>query len=206
MREKASPGAGFLFVDEVGRGSLFGPMTLGAVFLDSNTIHELNSLPFISEIRDSKELSAKQRQKLSSLIPDHFPAFTTHISVGYIDGQGLARALEYGVYRLYRQAVMKNFKAEGILMDGRARFGHFTMPAPVFLPKADSLLKSVGAASIIAKVKRDQLISTTASRFPGYGLERNMGYGTREHREAILQLGPTHFHRKLFLRKILGKG
>lgn len=195
-------------VDEVGRGALFGPVTIGAVLLTRDMWERIPHEPWSREVRDSKLLKPQARLNLAPLIEDKLPYAVAHVAVRYIDTHNINAAIRYGIYR----AVQSLLRSTGfdaaelrLIVDGNYRFSYpalgMTKPMPRFdaYAKADVKYFPVSAASIIAKVRRDALIKQAARRFPGYGFERHVGYGTAAHRAAIAQLGATRFHRRSFL-------
>lgn len=172
-------------VDEVGRGPLAGPVVTAAVILPSdNTLYEVD---------DSKKLSSKKRAELYKQICDQ--AIDISIGVGsphLIDTQNIYHATELtmadSINNLY-------LEPDHILVDA--------MTIPVDIPqtkliKGDSKSLSIGAASIVAKVARDRLMTMYSHLYPEFGFERNDGYGTKEHLEALDAVGRTKIHRLSF--------
>jgi ribonuclease HII len=198
--EKKHPRKFIIGVDEVGRGSLVGPVVAGAVCLFSKNREE----EWMSKgIDDSKRLSAKKRETLSETILSEAvwglgeSDVSTINSIGIVAATGLA--MRSAVKQLMEKVGLGDFF---ILVDG--------MPVAIFgeegwqyeaVIKGDQKSISVAAASIMAKVYRDNLMAKIATEFPWYGWERNKGYGTQTHLEVIKKRGPTVFHRKDFLRK-----
>lgn len=191
---------GYRFVagaDEVGRGSFAGPVVAATVILDQNTA----TLPGQGIIvNDSKKLSSKQREKAGSWIKESVLDWGIgQASVSEINRLGLSRATQ----RAFRRAVAAcSLEINYLLVDA------FFIPylkglnknrqKPI--KKGDSLSFSIAAASILAKVRRDKILSQLGKKqpFKKYGWERNKGYGTKEHREAILKHGITSHHRRKF--------
>lgn len=173
-------------IDEVGRGALFGPVCAGAVVLD------LNRVP--SGINDSKKLSAKQRLQLAENIRgtalDYAVAF---VEAATIDRINILEATKEAMRLALRglKQLPDIVLCDGLFIDG------ISIPQKCII-KGDARSKSIGAASILAKVERDGLISELDAQFPGYDLARNKGYGTWKHLEALKQLGPTSLHRVTF--------
>ncbi|MFN8009194.1 MAG: ribonuclease HII [Terriglobia bacterium] len=173
-------------VDEVGRGALFGPVCVAAVILDLSRVPE--------GIRDSKKLKSKQRQVLAENIRETAVAYSiAFVEAGEIDQinilQATIKALQAAVLGL-------KVRPDFLLIDGTLKSG-LGIPE-LSIIKGDALSVSIGAASILAKVARDQFVSSLEVSYPGYGLSRNMGYGTAVHLEALSRLGPTDQHRKTF--------
>lgn len=166
--------------------------------------------PWFYEIRDSKLVKRKERLRLAPLIENKLPCAVTHVAVRYIDTHNINAAIRYGIYRAVQSLLRRTGIAVAelrLIADGNYRFTYpalgMAKPMPHFAayPKADMKYFPVSAASIIAKVRRDALIAHAARRFPDYGLERHVGYGTAAHRAAIAHRGATRFHRRSFLGK-----
>ncbi len=183
-------------LDEVGKGSLFGPVLAGAVILKPDQEHNLIK----AGLKDSKELSSTKRAKLVPQI--QIAALDWGIgeaTAKEIDQLGIREATEQAMLRALAQI---NIKIDLLLVDG-------ILPIRPWQGKQETLVKgeskslAIAAASVLAKEARDNIIRDIAKRFPGYGLETNVGYGTPSHRKAIIQKGPTSLHRKYFLRKIV---
>ena len=172
-------------IDEVGRGAWAGPMVVGAVALTGNEIEGLT---------DSKKLTAKKRQLLSGVIRKTTP----HIGLGWvsartIDEIGLSLALKVAA----KQA-LNEIKADydEIIIDGTIKL--IDDERVTTLKKADLLVPSVSAASIIAKVARDYYMHKISVDYPLYGFEKHVGYGTAFHRQAIENYGASDQHRMSF--------
>ncbi len=173
-------------VDEAGRGPLAGPVVAAAVVLPVDTM--------VEGADDSKALSAGVREELYEHI------VTAAISVGVgaasvreIDRRNILRATTVAMGRALDQLAL----APGhIVIDGD--YVKYLGRPHEAVVDGDALVHSVGCASIVAKVIRDRLMRRLAKRYPGYGWERNAGYGTREHREAIETIGLTPHHRLTF--------
>lgn len=180
-------------VDEVGRGPLAGPVTAAAVVLDrTRSIGALSAL-----IDDSKRLSAARREALAPAIEA-----VSVVGLGWASRQEIDRLNILGATLLaMRRAVEALTSRLGrspnhALIDGNRDPG-LACPSRTVI-KGDGISLSIAAASIIAKVARDQVMVDLAARYPGYGWERNAGYGTAEHLAALDQLGPTLEHRRSF--------
>lgn len=193
-------------VDEVGRGALFGPVTVGATLITCEKWDSLPSEDWFSQVKDSKLLSEKKRNALAPLL-SALPHAVSHTAVKYIDSYNINRAVERGIYKSVQRLLKQTRMHAGevrVLFDGKnlPRFPQLRMALP--MPhlaaevKADQKYFPVSAASILAKVARDRMIAHAAQRFPGYDLEKHAGYGTEAHRAAIARLGRTRFHRKSF--------
>jgi ribonuclease HII len=167
-----------LGIDEVGRGSLAGPLYAAAVILKS---------PILG-LKDSKLLSRKQRENLFKLIINR----ATFVGIGYaeaayIDEFGLTRANAYAMEQAIKGL---NIRYDEIIIDGNYNYLD-KIPNVKTVIKADQTYPTVGAASIIAKVTRDKLMYEFDNKYPGYGFSTNVGYGTKAHYLAIKNLGVT---------------
>lgn len=186
-------------LDEVGRGPLAGPLTIGAVILGT----DFQSLPEYNELRDSKKLTATKRNQLAKVIRDHASAY----GLGWvksvdIDRLGLGPALRLAARRAVNQALAKEPapRPTQITIDGTINLlaGTSYESITTTLKKADDLVKEVSAASIIAKVARDYYMTELAKRYPEYGFDTHMGYGTAAHLAALREYGPCPEHRRSF--------
>jgi ribonuclease HII len=197
-------------VDEVGRGCLFGPVTVGAVLVTQANLAALEHEAWAAQVTDSKLLSPKRRNELAPQIAANLPHATAHVAVRYIDRHNINRAIQYGIYRAVQSVLHTaglDAGAARIIADGNYRFKYPALGMAQPMPRLDPEIKAdlkyfpVSAASVIAKVKRDTLIAGAAGRFPQYDLAGNAGYGTQKHRDAIAEHGLTAFHRKSFKLK-----
>jgi len=185
-------------VDEVGRGCWFGPVFAGAVILPAQARASLAA----AGLTDSKKLTARRRAHLVPLIQQHAERWALgQASAREIDQVGIRAATERAMLRALQRLGAP--LPELVLLDGvlPLRLWHASQQTVV---RGDSEHLEIAAASVLAKQARDALISRLAERFPGYGLERNAGYGTALHRAAVVQAGPTPLHRRSFLSKVLG--
>ncbi len=172
-------------VDEVGRGSLVGPVVAAAVILGSNKIEGL---------KDSKKLSQEKRCSLSKIIKREAISFSIGIaSKDEIDNFNIRRASLLAMQRAIH-GLNKN-KIE-IIVDG-IDIPEVDLPCEAIV-KADSKIFEVMAASIIAKVHRDNLMANLGKKYPKYFLEKNKGYPTKEHLNILKSLGPSKHHRKSY--------
>jgi ribonuclease HII len=176
-------------VDEAGRGALFGPVVAAAVIMP-RTIRA----GWRDKVRDSKQLSPAVREVLYERILDAGIAVGTGMaSHEIIDRCGIVKA----TYIAMKAAIeMLAREPQFLLID------YYLLPEMPIPQKGvtngDSLCFSIACASIIAKVTRDRMIIRMDSEYPGYGLARNKGYGTEEHLECLLRLGPCPMHRRSF--------
>jgi len=173
-------------VDEVGRGPLCGPVTAAAVILNPDDIPE--------GLNDSKKMTAKKRDALYDEILAKADCCIAHATVQEIDEINILRASHLAMTR----AIAGLTKApDHILIDGNMIPKGLTTSAEAVV-KGDGRSLSIAAASIIAKVARDRIMGDLAIEFPGYGWEKNAGYGTKQHLEALRALGVTPHHRRSF--------
>jgi len=183
-------------VDEVGRGPLAGPVVTAAVVLPDDF-----NLPGLT---DSKKLSAKRREILAIAIKEQALAWSMgDASVEEIDTLNILHAT---MLAMQRAVAGLSISVDKVLVDGN-RAPDFGIPAEPIIG-GDGIEPSISAASIIAKVARDHLMIAYAISFPNYGFERNSGYPTKQHRDALKQFGVTPIHRRSFapVRKILEIG
>lgn len=173
-------------VDEVGRGPLAGPVTAAAVVLDPTRIPE--------GLNDSKVLTAKVRDRLFDRILAVADVSVAHATVEEIDRLNILYASHLAMCRAVAGLRTAPCMA---LIDGNMIPRDLTCNA-VALIKGDGRSVSVAAASIVAKVVRDRIMVDLAQQHPGYGWEKNAGYPTKTHREALLALGVTPHHRRSF--------
>lgn len=172
-------------IDEVGRGPWAGPVTACAVILDPNNIP--------NGLNDSKVLTAKRREQLFDLIMDSAQVSCVHVEVTEIDQVNILQA----TFRAMERAVSHLPIPNHILVDGNKLPPNLPSPATAIV-KGDAKSVSIAAASIIAKVTRDRLMSDLSEAFPGYGWEKNAGYGTKMHQLGLLNHGVTPHHRRSF--------
>ena len=187
-----------LGIDEVGRGPLAGPLVIGAVILPDL---EDGRPEWVGRLKDSKKLSAKRREELSELIWAEAPAVGLGwVSPRELDEVGISEALRLATGRAVKSVQGLHAAFSQIVIDGKVNFLSLTKLAKYVttMPKADDLVKEVSAASIVAKVARDAYMREAGVRFPEYGFEKHMGYGTVAHREAILEHGICPEHRRSF--------
>ena len=182
-------------VDEVGKGSLFGPVFAGAVILSKS-----NELTLLSKgLKDSKKLNSRQRNNLVPLIKKNSIAWSLgQASAREIDNIGIRNATEKAMIR-----ALDKFSStpELILVDGilPIRLWEGQQHTQV---RGESHFPSIAAASVLAKEARDELIKRLANKYSCYGLEKNKGYGTEIHRKNLIKIGSCRLHRKSFLSKL----
>ncbi len=178
-------------VDEVGRGALFGPVVAAAVILPNSVLADLA----IAGVTDSKLLSAPQRQRLAAQIRSMAIAYQIgYASVREIDRLNILQASLLAMKRaILKLSVQPNF----CLIDGNQPIPGLPIPQKT-LVKGDQKSTAIAAASILAKVWRDELLTRLSLRYPQYDFAMNKGYGTSSHRQAIQKYGITPYHRKSF--------
>ncbi len=180
-------------VDEAGRGPLAGPVCAAAVILPPHAQ--------IPGLNDSKKLSDKRRRELFPVIREQAVAYGIGLaSHEEIDRINILQATFLAMERAISQL---NIKPELALIDGN-REKDFGLPAKTIV-HGDSLSASIAAASILAKVTRDDLMLQMAEKFPEYGFDIHKGYGTKAHYEALRTYGPSPIHRMTFLKKFYGE-
>lgn len=185
-----------LGIDEVGRGPWAGPLVVGAVILGGAEIDGLD---------DSKKLTKKRREALDVEIREKAAAWALGwVSAQELDDIGMSEALRLATRRaveqIQAQCRQQNLAFSEIIIDGKVNFlrGTALEKFAMTMPKADGLIPSVSAASIVSKVARDQFMAEQAAVYPGYGFASNAGYGVAKHRAAIERLGVTPLHRLSF--------
>lgn len=188
-----------LGIDEVGRGPLAGPLVVGAVILPCDA--DGKKPEWVSELRDSKKLSAKKRETLSDLILKEAVAWGLGwVSASELDEVGISEALRLATRRAVKSVQGLHAPFSQIVIDGKVNFLSLT-PLEKYVTtvvKADDMVKEVSAASIIAKVARDKYMCELDSKYPEYGFSSHVGYGTAKHIAAIREFGITPEHRKSF--------
>ena len=180
-------------VDEAGRGPLAGPVCAAAVILPPNTE--------IPGLNDSKKLSDKKRRELYPIIKEQAIAYGLAFADHHeIDEINILQATYLAMERAINQL---NVKPELALIDGN-RAKNFGIPVQTVV-HGDSLSASIAAASVLAKVTRDNFMLEMAEAYPGYDFEIHKGYGTKAHYAALTKLGPSAIHRMTFLKKFYGE-
>jgi len=171
--------------DEVGRGSLFGPVIAAAVILGSYKN---------SGLKDSKKLSEKKRISLFNDIKKNAKRVSIgEATVEEIDSLNIKQASLLAMKRAILGLKVKNIE---VIVDG-IEIPKINYPCKAII-KADDKIPEVMAASIVAKVHRDNLMIALSKKYPGFSLEKNKGYPTKEHLNILKSLGPTQYHRKSF--------
>ena len=180
-------------VDEVGRGPLAGPVTAAAVFFDRQKI----TSDLLTKIDDSKKIAQKKRAKISKQIESIAIIGIGWASSGEIDQLNILEAtmlaMQRAIFSLQKQIILD---PDYILIDGN-KVPRLDFPSKAIV-RGDEKSLSIAAASIVAKSKRDAFMTSLSKLYPGYGWEKNAGYGTREHLAAIEREGITVHHRRSF--------
>lgn len=180
-------------IDEVGRGPLAGPLAVGAVVLPGD--------PKIAGLNDSKQVKDVDRTAMAAQIKAVAIAYCVEfVSPAIIDEIGIMASLR-GAF----STAVANIEAQGqpvdmILLDGNPM--HFD-PRESNIVKGDSKCASIAAASILAKVERDELMDELEAQYPGYGFSSHKGYGTKAHMDAIRDLGLSDIHRRSFCTEFM---
>ena len=187
-------------IDEAGRGCLFGPVCIGAVILkDSDD-------PLMNEIKDSKKLSEKKRDKLYDFIKNNSIAYSVQfMNHEEIDKDNILQTTLNGMHKCLDE-IDEKVNIENILVDGNHFPPYFSIKQDKFLKhnciiNGDNEYLNIAAASILAKVSRDNYIKDLCEKneiYNKYHLAKNKGYGTKQHLDAIKEFGITDLHRKTF--------
>lgn len=180
-------------VDEAGRGPLAGPVVAAAVILEPGTI--------FPGINDSKKLSEKNRNKFFDLIYKK----ALDVSVGFVSHEEIdeINILQASVKAMKIALDGLRIIPQHVLIDGNY-FNNYEIPFTTIV-KGDAISISIAAASIVAKVTRDEWMTKVASQYPEYGFEKHKGYPTDAHIKAIRKYGPTPIHRKSFIKNLIIK-
>lgn len=172
-------------LDEVGRGPLAGPVVVGAVVIE-------NEGQFLEGVRDSKTMTEKRRlfffEKIKQISSDWGIGIVQNFE---IDELGISQAIQEAMQR-----AVKNLNMDYLITDGNVK--KFSNCPMKIVKDGDAIHYCVSAASVIAKVTRDEIMKKYALQYPGYGFEKHVGYGTKAHMEALERLGPCKIHRKCF--------
>ncbi len=187
-------------VDEVGRGPLAGPVVTCAIIMPKNC-------EIIEGVTDSKKLSEKKRILYKDLILEQAIAYSVNfVDQTVIDEINIKQATRLSMKRAVESLMTKDkkvIKPDLIVIDAEKIDTEIKQMSFI---KGDELLYPISCASIVAKVVRDDYMKEMAKIYPQYGFEKHKGYGTKLHREMILEYGPCPLHRKTFLRKLYENG
>ncbi len=190
-------------VDEVGRGSLAGPVVAAAVCFDPSFFVSKETKSWRDKIKDSKLLSGAVRKNLSEKIPAHALCFAIgQVSEKIIDEINIHQATLLAMKQA-TEKVLSNLNSSEVhvIVDGKFLIPKILVSQEAMV-KADQKIFEVSAASIIAKVYRDELMVKLAKKFPEYGLDVHKGYATAKHRGAIVKYGVSKIHRKTFCQNV----
>lgn len=186
-------------IDEVGRGPLAGPVTLGIFILDKKSLLKFNNFLKTISLKDSKQLShIKRVEILNKLKATKFSFNTFSVSAKQIDKNGISHSIKFAIKNLLKKQSTLNTH---IRLDG-------SLKAPAEFIYQETIIKGdekdplIALASIVAKETRDSYMVKLSSEYPKYGFERHKGYGTKAHRTAIKKRGLTGVHRKSYCSKI----
>ena len=173
--------------DEAGRGCLAGPVYAAAVILPSDFFHPL--------LNDSKQMTRVQRNVLQKVIEQQSLAW----AVAFVDAEEIDRIniLNASILAMHKAIAQLSIQPEHLIIDGNRFTPYPGIPHTCFI-KGDSKFASIAAASVLAKTHRDAFMEQQALAFPHYGWDKNMGYPTQAHRQAIALWGPSPLHRKGF--------
>lgn len=172
-------------IDEAGRGACFGPVTIAACILPHGRVAALEGLT------DSKRLTPRRREQLYDVIRDVAVAYSVvHIPAAQIDRRGIQNANLDGA----RRAVASLSERPGYVLVDAFRVPGLSVPQLPIIG-GDNTVRCIAAASVLAKVNRDRLVTQMAAEFPGYGLEGHKGYGTSAHMDAVRRHGASREHR-----------
>lgn len=179
-------------MDEAGRGPLFGNVVTACVIMPREPLYEW--------IDDSKKLSAKRREELYAAICET----ALYVGVGRATPEEIDTMNILSATKLAMERAAEKAPASLCIVDA---VRDLYLPFPIHsIVKGDATSYNVAAASIIAKVTRDHEMAAYAEQYPEYGFERNMGYGTAEHIDALRKYGPTPMHRKTFIGHFIEEG
>ena len=175
-------------IDEVGRGPLYGPVVAACVVMPAHF--------YLKDIKDSKKLSEKKREELFDIIKEKALGIGIGIvSAKVIDEINIYEATKKAMYEAVEECLKKT-KIEHILIDAM-NLEKLNIPYTSII-KGDSKSEAIACASIIAKVTRDRMMREDAKKYPEYKFEKNKGYGTKEHMEALEKYGALSEHRKTY--------
>lgn len=184
-------------LDEAGRGALAGPVTVAACIMPHGFQHEL--------IKDSKLLNEGQRADARRMVLENCIAYSVqHVSVEDIENTNILKATLEGMRRCLSDVKQNMTDFEFILVDGDQFHGFEGIPFETVVG-GDNMYSSIAAASILAKTERDMLMKSLSEGNEVYGWGSNKGYGTKQHRDAIVESGATEHHRNSFISHMLTK-
>ena len=185
--------------DEAGRGSLAGPVVAAAVYLTDEQEESLIAMG----LKDSKRVSHNGREKLFAAMNEAGVLWRAYMADNFrVDRDNVLKASLWAMGESVSRVARKLSGKIACVVDGNERITEIDIPQWVLI-RADDLIPCVSAASIVAKVLRDRLMVIYSERYPGYELERNKGYPTERHINALRGIGLSEIHRKTFCRRIM---
>lgn len=180
-------------LDEVGRGPLFGPVVAAAVILPSDEVLRAR----LAGLNDSKQLTEEERERFAGIVQEVALAWAVaEVDVETIDRINILQASKLAMKIALESLHQRGFATDLLLIDGNQKIDAVCRQRTIVQGDARSM--SIAAASVLAKVHRDRLLCELDLHYPGYGLAKNKGYATPEHREALQRLGTTNLHRHSF--------
>ena len=180
------PNKHIIGADEVGRGSFAGPICAAAVKI--NYFH----LEFLTNVKDSKKLSAKKREDIFSIVQENNIEYSFNESSNtFIDQFGIKNANE----KVLTDSISDIYTGDEIVYVDHFKINNFKS---ISVTRGEENCRAIALASIVAKVLRDNLMIKFSEKYPEYSLEKNKGYGTKDHRKAISKYGLSDIHRKSF--------
>ncbi|HPR09461.1 MAG TPA: ribonuclease HII [Candidatus Saccharibacteria bacterium] len=192
-------------IDEVGRGCWAGPLVAAAVAADDLWVGPIG-------LRDSKKLSAKRRQDFAKQITSQMKSYGVGwVFPGEIDTLGMTKSVQLAMLRAVKALHQVCSHYDQVVIDGTYNYLQnvqgLRTETIITLARADDSVRQVSAASVIAKVARDHYMAQAAARYPDYGFEKHVGYGTSQHSAALAKHGVTDLHRISFapIQKMLQK-
>ncbi len=193
-------------IDEVGRGSLAGPVIVAAILFNKKKLKELNRRfkNLKIELRDSKKLNCLQRQKIYDIIKKSSVIFSVSSSSHkFINKRNINNAIFSAAKRALKKIIEKNqAKNYKVIIDGNLKIPNLEICQETVI-KGDEKLFSIACASIVAKVIRDRIMIRLSNKYPEYYFFKNKGYGTKDHIEILKNKGYCEIHRQNFLKKII---
>ncbi|MDR1412798.1 MAG: ribonuclease HII [Actinomycetes bacterium] len=201
-------------VDEVGRGALAGPVSAGACVLgpvseQGNDTSANTGSEYVHYLNDSKKLTARRRTLVATELREHALAWSVaHVAPAVVDDRGIVAAVRLAMQEALMGLTTRmgtQVEPDIVVVDGRPfdmgaeAFGRDSLRVE-FVVRGDGAVASIAAASVLAKVARDELMVALAERYPAYGFAGNKGYGSAGHVEALVENGLTDIHRKSFCR------
>jgi ribonuclease HII len=190
--EKQHPDCEYIAgIDEVGRGPLAGPVVTCCIIMPKDV-----RIPYVN---DSKKVTKKRREMLYDIIMEKAIA----VSIGINDEKRIDEInILQATYEAMRKAINNLEVKPDILLNDAVNIPEIDIPQ-IPIIKGDAKSFTIACASIIAKVTRDRMMEEYDKKYPGYGFAKNMGYGTKEHTDALRKLGPCEIHRRTFIKNFV---